>query len=140
MKTCRKCSQIKNEDEFSKRTYCKSCVKEVSKKWKTDNADKYKQYRSTWKKQNKDLVNISTAKRRKRLQECTWDLELTEFVTEEAHDLRIRRNKTTSIIWHVDHIIPLKGKTVCGLHVWYNLAVIPAKLNLKKSNNLEYEE
>lgn len=61
--------------------------------------------------------------------------ELTQFVYKEAHDLRKLRNKLTNIEWHVDHVIPLKGKTVSGLHIWNNFAVIPKKYNLKKGNN-----
>lgn len=74
----------------------------------------------------KALIRTARAKQARR-----YD-ELTLFVTSEAHDLRKLRNELTNTEWHVDHIIPLKGKDVCGLHVWNNLAVIPKIENLRK--------
>lgn len=40
----------------------------------------------------------------------------------------------TGIEWHVDHIIPLKGREICGLHLWTNLRLIPKLENLRKGN------
>lgn len=57
-----------------------------------------------------------------------------DFFIAEIYDLARKRTEITGFAWQVDHIVPIKSKLVCGLHVHWNLAVIPAHFNRRKSN------
>lgn len=39
--------------------------------------------------------------------------------------------------WELDHIVPIMGKNVCGLHVAGNIQAMPRSLNRRKSNRFE---
>jgi hypothetical protein len=56
------------------------------------------------------------------------------WLIEQAYELAFLRTKTLGFQWQVDHVIPLHGRLVSGLHVPHNLQVIPAAENRSKSN------
>jgi len=88
-----------------------------------------------WKKDNRGYVShINRLRELKKKQRTPiWaDLDAIRLIYEERADL----NKKHGVgAYHVDHIIPLQGKTVSGLHVENNLQILKASDNLKKSNN-----
>lgn len=123
----------------------------ATKKWRDNNSDKVKksqkEYReknldvrnnnaSEWKKRNPAKNSASVAQRNAlKLQATpTWaDQRLIQF----KYDLAARMTKATGYQWDVDHIIPLRNKLVCGLHVENNLQVITHVANMKKGNRVQ---
>ena len=57
-----------------------------------------------------------------------------EFFISEVYELARKRTNMMGFVWHVDHIVPLTSKRVCGLHCEFNLQVIPGSANNAKGN------
>jgi hypothetical protein len=116
--------------------------KEYRRKWLQENAEKHREIVRKWQQENPEKRNANAAKRRaSKLQRTPhWLTEDEVFMIKEAYSLAKLREKTTGIKWHVDHIVPLQGDTVSGLHCPENLQVIPGSENISKKNNWNWDE
>jgi 5-methylcytosine-specific restriction endonuclease McrA len=106
--------------------------------YRQETVEYQRERRKVWKRANSALMTALANKRRAwKLQAVTnWEPELDQLVEREASRLKQLRRRMFGFAWHVDHVVPLKGETVCGLHNSHNLAVIPGSLNIEKSNKV----
>jgi len=119
--------------------------KKKVKEWGTANRERVLQYKAKWNASNpefnslwcaanRDLVRSHKANRRARKKQAMplWltpdHISQINAVYAEAQRLSIE----TGVTYHVDHIVPLNGRVVCGLHVPWNLRAIPAVENLRR--------
>lgn len=102
-------------------------------KWRVKNPDKHNATNRRYQAAHPDRNAAKTARRRASNRSATpaW---ANMFFISEAYDLARRRTALTGIKWHVDHVVPLQSRLVCGLHVERNLQVIPALDNIRKHN------
>lgn len=92
-----------------------------------------------YRKKNKALTIANTARYR-----AAKDKRTPPWLTEE-HKEQIKAfyvkceliQKETGVPHHVDHIIPLRGEAVSGLHVPWNLQILSAAENIAKGNRFE---
>lgn len=59
------------------------------------------------------------------------------WMMHETYEFAKQREDVCGGKWHVDHIVPLSHPRVCGLHLPWNLQVIPATENARKANKFE---
>ena len=107
--------------------------------WRAANKEHSLAYGKTYRGANKQRYAFLCQKRKldKLKRTPAWLTEADLWLIAEAYDLAVLRTQTLGIEFHVDHIIPLRGKRVSGLHVPQNLRVIPGVENMRKTNKFE---
>jgi hypothetical protein len=129
-------------------------IKASTKAWKAKNPDRKRELNREYKKRNKAKVNANTklykqrnrgvtnantAKRRAALLQRTpkWLTPLDFTHIKLFYDCAADMTKVIGIDFEVDHIIPLQGELMSGLHIASNLQVITAFENQAKNNRIK---
>ena len=157
-KYCICCKETKEEGLFSKSygrhkgglfPYCKTCmsartkeyrkknkehVDEVSRLCKLRNKENTVKYQREWHKNNRDKCNANNAKRRAMQLNATPSWATVKDI-QAFYKLAKTLTMAEGVAYEVDHIVPLLGKDVCGLHCEFNLQVLSAIENRKKNNS-----
>lgn len=148
------CVQGHVADRRTRNGECIACRAERLSKWRTENTDAVKKHNSTqyakhtqkikdgikkWAKNNpaKVMAYTRASQTKRNLRYPKWLTADERWMMQQAYELAALRTKLFGFPWHVDHIIPLQGEIVSGLHTPYNLQVIPGADNVRKSNKFE---
>jgi hypothetical protein len=97
------------------------------------------EHRRSYRRQRMAYYTERAAHRRSQQKNATppWLSEELQEAIKGVYWLAQDVQVTTGEAYHVDHIVPLVGLDVCGLHVPWNLQVIPADINLKKNRHFD---
>lgn len=136
---CKECHKAKRQASDYSKTYYqsnKAVCHDRLLSWQRENRDKTRAWcRKYYENNRQQEITRSIHKRQVR------DGRSIQLTPQQEQDIRdfYWLSKDLSAVsgeaYHVDHIIPLQGKNVCGLHVPWNLQILPADINLSKGNS-----
>jgi hypothetical protein len=123
--------RLKNKDTIKEKRRLYILInKERIKKYRIDNKERIKEVKKKYYLKKPHIQCALNAKRKAIKLKATPKFANLEKIKE------IYKNCPKG--YHVDHIIPLQGKNVCGLHVEWNLQYLTPSANISKSNKLIY--
>jgi hypothetical protein len=136
---CCFCRSAKNAEWKDKN---RARVRRSNLEWQSQNREKCRMSALAWAKRNKSKISCNTMayNNRKTQAKPQWLSSIHLAQIAEMYDVALARTTQTGIVHHVDHIYPLKGLDGCGLHVPWNLQVIPAAENISKGNRITVPE
>ena len=107
--------------------------RERSKRYSFENKKLLSKKNKEWRERNPEKHNAKEAKRRSLKLKATPAWVNYRYITLFYAAAKMEEIRTGRKV-HVDHIVPLKGKNVCGLHCEDNLQLLFASANLSKGN------
>ena len=115
----------------------KEAKADYNRVYRQENKEALLGYNKSYYQDNRESFYASNAKRRSRKLNATpeWLTEQQDLKIELIYKVAKALEMMDGVKRHVDHIVPLKGKGVRGLHVPWNLQVLTAEQNLSKNNS-----
>ena len=110
--------------------------REAVRLWRRENKSLVRAMCDAWDERNPG-AKLESNRRRKIKQKAATPAWADRAAMRAIYNESVRISRETGLKRHVDHIIPINSKLVCGLHCETNLRIISATANMQKHNRLE---